>query len=239
MPLDSKPVEARRQFDLVGTRPLRPDGVDKVTGRARFGADISAPGMLHGLILRCPHPHARINHIDTSKAAALDGVKAIITSNDLPDRTGGNADLQAVLANVMARGKALYDGHAVAAVAATSLNVARRALAMIKVEYEVLPHVTDVEEAMLPTAPVLHDDLFTEGVEPKPSKPSNIAKRHQFGHGNVANGFREADVVIERTFRTAATHQGYIEPHACLANIRPDGAGELWVCTQGDRKSVV
>ena len=211
MPLDSKPVAPHRQFDLVGTRPLRPDGVDKVTGRARFGADISAPGMLFGQILRSPHPHTRINHIDVSKALALDGVKAIVTAKDFPDLTGGNPDLLAVLANVMARGKALYDGHAVAAVAATSRTVARRALALIKVDYEVIPHVTDVEAAMLPGAPVLHDDLFTEGVEPKPTKPSNIAKRHRFGHGDVAKGFKEADVVIERTFRTAATHQGYIE----------------------------
>ena len=233
MPLDSKPVETSRQFDLVGTRPLRPDGVDKVTGRARFGADISAPGMLHGRILRSPHPHARILRIDTSKALTLDGVKAIVTAEDLPDLTGGDADLLTLLSNVMARGKVLYDGHAVAAVAATSRNVARQALALIKVDYEVLPHVTDVEAAMLPGAPVLHDDLFTEGVEPKPAKSSNIAKRHRFGHGDIANGFKQADVVVERTFRTAATHQGYIEPHACLANIRPDGAGEMWVCTQG------
>ena len=228
MPLDSKPVETSRQFDLVGTRPLRPDGVDKVTGRARFGADISAPGMLHGLILRSPHPHARILGIDASKALALVGVKAVVTAEDLPDLTAGDGDLFIVLSNVMARGKALYDGHAVAAVAATSRNVARQALALIKVDYEILPHVTDIEAAMLPDAPVLHDDLFTEGVEPKPTKPSNVAKRHQFGHGDVAKGFKQADVIVERTFRTAATHQGYIEPHACLANIRPDGAGEIW-----------
>ncbi len=233
MPLDSKTEMPLRHFDLVGTRPLRPDGIDKVTGRARFGADISAAGMLHGQILRSPHAHARILRIDTSKALALDGVKAVITSADLPDRTNGNGDLFAVLTNVMARGKALYDGHAVAAVAATSTSIARKALALIKVEYEVLAHVTDVEAAMSPDAPVLHDDLYTEGVEPKPTKASNIAKRHQFGHGDTAKGFKAADFVIERTFRTAATHQGYIEPHACLANVRPDGAAELWACTQG------
>ncbi len=233
MPLDSKPGLPDRQFDLVGTRPLRPDGVDKVTGRARFGADVTAPGMLFGQILRSPHAHAHIRRIDASKALALDGVKAIVTNQDFPDLTPGNADLQAVLANVMARGKALYDGHAVAAVAATSPAVARKALALIEVDYEILPHVTDVEAAMLPDAPVLHDDLFTEGVEPKPTKASNIAKRHRFGHGDVAKGFAAADVVVERTFRTEAAHQGYIEPHACLANVRSDGSGELWVCTQG------
>ena len=233
MPLDSKPGAPKAQFNVVGTRPVRPDGIDKVTGRARFGADVSAPGMLMGAILRSPHAHARIRSIDTSRALALDGVKAVVTSADLPDLTGGDADLRAVLANVMARGKALYDGHAVAAVAATSAGITRKALSLIEVDYEILAHVTDVEAAMLPDAPVLHDTLFTEGVEPKPSKPSNVARRHEFGHGDPAKGFAEADVVIERTFRTEAAHQGYIEPHACLANLRADGSGEIWVCTQG------
>ena len=133
----------------------------------------------------------------------------------------------------MARGKAFYDGHAVAAVAATSVGLARKALSLIAVDYEVLPHVTDVEAAMRPDAPILHDTLFTEGVTPRPSTPSNVAKQHHFGHGDPAKGFAEADVVIERTFRTEASHQGYIEPHACLANLRSDGSGEVWVCTQG------
>jgi CO/xanthine dehydrogenase Mo-binding subunit len=233
MPQDSKPLVLKQTFDVVGTRPLRPDGVDKVTGRARFGADMFAPGMLHGAVLRSPHAHARVKKIDISKAQRLDGVKAIVTADDLPDLTNGNEDLHIVLCNVIARGKVFYDGHAVAAVAAASPLIARQALKLIKVDYEVLPHVTDVEEAMKPDAPVLHDNLFTKGVEPKPAKPSNVAHRFQFGHGDVARGFKQADVVIERTFRTAATHQGYIEPHACLANLRNDGSGELWVCTQG------
>jgi CO/xanthine dehydrogenase Mo-binding subunit len=233
MPLDSKPALHKAKFDQVGTRPIRPDGVDKVTGRARFGADVSAPGMLHGRILRSPHAHARIRAIDISRAAALDGVKAVITSADLPDHTNGDTDLKAVLANVMARGKVLYDGHAVAAVATTTPSIAKQALALIKVDYEILPHVTGVEAAMRPDAPLLHDDLFTEGITPKPSKPSNVAKRHRFGHGDVAKGFAEADIIVERTFRTEASHQGYIEPHACLANLRADGTGEIWVCTQG------
>jgi CO/xanthine dehydrogenase Mo-binding subunit len=233
MPLDSKPGAPKAEFDVVGTRPVRPDGVDKVTGRARFGADVSAPGMLMGAILRSPHAHARIRSIDASRALALDGVKSVVTSADLPDLTGGDADLRAVLANVMARGKAFYDGHAVAAVAATSTGLARKALSLIAVDYEVLPHVTDVETAMRPDAPLLHDDLFTDGITPKPTKASNIAKQHHFGHGEPAKGFAQADVVIERTFRTEASHQGYIEPHACLANLRADGSGEVWVCTQG------
>jgi CO/xanthine dehydrogenase Mo-binding subunit len=230
MPLDETKARTGRTYASVGTRPLRPDGIDKVTGRARFGADMSAPGMLVGRILRSPHAHARIRSIDTSKAAALQGVKAVITRDDLPAHEG--ADL-AVLYNVMAREKALYEGHAVAAVAAVSADIARKALKLITVDYEVLPHVTDVEKAMQPDAPVLHDDIFTQGVEPKPTKPSNIVSRCEFGHGDVEIGFAKAEIVVEHTFRTEATHQGYIEPHACVASAGPDGQGEIWCCTQG------
>src|SRR5690242_15233651 len=231
MPLDIKPVAPGHSFTVVGTRPLRPDGLDKVTGRAKFGADANAPGMLIGKILRSPHPHARIRAIDASKAAKLPGVKAIVTRDDFPESV--DPSLKDVLYNVMAREKALYDGHAVAAVAATSAAVARKALKLIDVKYEILPHVTDVDEAMKPGAPILHGDMITEGVEPAPKKPSNIAGRHEFGHGEPDTGFKQADHVIERIFKTEATHQGYIEPHACLASVGTDGTGELWVCTQG------
>jgi CO/xanthine dehydrogenase Mo-binding subunit len=225
MPLDIGP-----QFKIVGTRPLRPDGIDKVTGRARFGADMNMPGMLTGRILRSPHPHARIKKIDTSKAEALPGVKAVVTRDDFEDT---RKSLRDVLWNVMARDKVFYHGHAVAAVAATTPTIAKKALKLIKVDYEVLPHVTDVDEAMKPTAPVLHDDIFTEGVTPTPTKSSNVVGRHEFGHGDVEAGLREADHVVSRSFKVEASHQGYIEPHACVANIGPDGRGDLWVCTQG------
>ena len=220
-----------RKFKIVGTRPLRPDGVDKVTGRAKFGADMTASGMLVGLVLRSPHAHARIVSIDAKAALALPGVKAVVTRDDF--KNCNDPSQRDTMWNVMAHDKALYEGHAVAAVAATNAAVARRALGLIKVKYQVLPHVTDVEEAMKPGAPVLHDDMFTDGVEPKPRKASNVAKRSEFGHGDPAKGFAQADVVVERIFRTEATHQGYIEPHACLASVGPDGQGELWVCTQG------
>jgi len=223
-------ASAEPAFKVVGTRPLRPDGLDKVTGRARFGADMTAPGMLVGKVLRSPHPHARIRAIDTSKAMALAGVKAVVTRDDFEEGDAGLAD---VLRNVMAREKALYEGHAVAAVAALSASIAAKALRLIAVDYEVLPHVTDVEAAMRPDAPVLHEDMFTAGVDPAPDTPSNVAQRHEFGHGDVARGFAQADTVVERTFTTAATHQGYIEPHACLASVGSDGQGELWCCTQG------
>ena len=140
---------------FVGTRQIRPDGVDKVTGRARFGADFNLPGQLIGRVLRSPHPHARIVSIDTSKAEALPGVKAVITREDFGDQPSEfipagemMMNYKDVVRNVMAREKVLYEGHAVAAVAATTTAIARRALKLIDVKYEVLPHVIDVVEAM-------------------------------------------------------------------------------------------
>src|SRR5579863_10103729 len=165
---------------VVGTRPVRPDGVDKVTGRAMFGADMVMPGMLWGKVKRSPHAHARIVSIDASKALKLPGVKAVVTADDFPDIPSeeafvgeGPMNFRDLSRNCIARGKALYEGHAVAAVAATSEAIATAALDLIEVEYEVLPHVIDVEAAMAPDAPLLHDDLFTQGVDPKPTKPSN------------------------------------------------------------------
>ena len=229
-----------RELKIVGTRPLRPDGVDKVTGRAKFGADMHVPNMLIGRVLRSPHAHARIKSIDVSKAQALKGVKAVITSADLCDLPSEfipagemMVNFKDVTRNVMAREKALYEGHAVAAVAAVSEVVAAQALALIDVDYEVLPHVMDVAKAMEPDAPVLHDDMYTIGVEPTPSKPSNIAKRVEFGFGDLEAGFTAADVVVEREFTTKPVHQGYIEPHACLASVSEDGQAELWCTTQG------
>ncbi|MER9426167.1 xanthine dehydrogenase family protein molybdopterin-binding subunit [Mesorhizobium sp. M0317] len=222
-----------RKFSSVGTRPIRPDGVDKVTGRARYGADFNMAGQLVGRVLRSPHAHAKILKIDTSKAEKLAGVKAVITAADLPDLTDGDAAMYDVLDNCMARGKALYDGHAVAAVAAVDARTARQALKLIEVDYELLPHVTDVDEAMKHTAPLINDAIFTEGLEEKPVKPSNVTKRSQFGHGDVHQGFGHADVIVERSFKTEQTHQGYIEPHACVASVSSDGTADLWVCTQG------
>jgi CO/xanthine dehydrogenase Mo-binding subunit len=228
------------QFKVVGTRPVRPDGIDKVTGRARFGADYNMPGQLVGKVLRSPHPHARIRSIDASAALAIEGVKAVVTSQDLLDHPSvtigageGTANFHYMTRNVLAREKALYEGHAVAAVAATSEYIAKKALKAIKVDYEPLPHVIDVEAAMRPDAPVLHDTLFTAGVKPAPSTPSNIAARVEFALGDVEAGFKQADHVIERWFTTESVHQGYIEPHACVASVSEDGKSDLWVSTQG------
>src|ERR1700752_816407 len=177
---------------VVGTRPVRPDGVDKVTGRANFGADMVMPGMLWGKVKRSPHAHARIVSINTDKAMALPGVKAVTTRADFPDIPPGKRTIGAMPHNLwdlsrncMAKGKALYEGHAVAAVAAISPAIAEQALDLIEVEYEVLPHVMDVEAAVAADAPGFHEENFTTGVEPKPSKPSNIAKIVRFAKGDV------------------------------------------------------
>ena len=228
------------EMKWIGKRPVRPDGVDKVTGRAKFGADMSLPDMLFGKVLRSPHAHARIKSIDTSKAEALPGVKAVVTSADFQDMPSEITpagemmiNYRDVVRNVMARGKVLYEGHAVAAVAATSTSIARKALALIEVDYEILPHVIDVMDAIEDGAPILHDDMITEGVEPAPTKASNISKRVEFTLGDVEKGFAEADTVIERIFDTKPVHQAYIEPHACLASYSEDDQAELFVCTQG------
>ena len=147
--------DTKKDFKQVGTRPLRPDGIDKVTGRAKFGADAYAPGMLHAAVVRSPHAHAKIVKIDTSKAEAMKGVKGVVTRADFA--TGLKGEDWNILENVMAGEKALYDGHAIAAVAATSALAAKDALKLIKVDYEILPHVTDVDESMKDGAPVIRE----------------------------------------------------------------------------------
>ncbi len=225
---------------VVGTRPIRPDGVDKVTGRANFGADMTMPGMLWAKVKRSPHAHARILSINVDKALALPGVKAVVTWEDFPPIASeeafvgeGPMNFRDLSRNCMARDKVLYDGHAVAAVAAISPSIAEEACELIEVDYHVLPHVIDVEEAMKPDAPLLHDDLFTQGMDPKPTRPSNIAKVISFSKGDLDAGFRDADVIIERRYTSPPVHQGYIEPHACVVSVAADGQCTIWSSSQG------
>jgi CO/xanthine dehydrogenase Mo-binding subunit len=231
---------APSRFKWVGTRPVRPDGVPKVTGRAMYGADLAMAGALYGKIIRSPHAHARIRGIDASKALKLPGVKAVVTAADFPDhkfeyvgpeRVAQN--LWHVTRNIIAREKALYEGHPVAAIAATDKAIAEEAAALIDIDYEVLPHVIDVDEAMAPDAPLLFEDMITRGIEPARSKPSNISKRLEFTLGDLEQGFAEADIIVEKEFKTAAVHQAYIEPHACAARVDADGQAEIWTATQG------
>lgn len=165
-----------RDYKVIGTRVVRPDGVDKVTGRANFGADFTLPGMLYGKVLRSPHAHARIKKIDTSAASAIEGVYAVVTGADFPkvgseEITGGEGagDFADLASNVMARDKVVYHGHAVAAVAAKSTIVADAALAAIKVEYEVLTPVMDLDAAMAENATLISEGMFTQGLPEKPT----------------------------------------------------------------------
>ena len=231
---------SEKKLKVIGTRPVRPDGVPKVTGLAQYGADFSLPGMLWGKILRSPHAHARIRSIDTSQAQALPGVKAVMTSADLPEQKFEYVGPERIAVNfwhmtrnIMAREKVLYEGHAIAAVAAVSAAVADEALRLIKVDYEVLPHVIDVDQAMRPDAPLLFENMIPRGIEPPPDKPSNISKRVEFKIGDIDAGFAAADEIVEMSFKTAPVHQGYIEPQACLARFDADGQAEVWVSTQG------
>ncbi len=218
----------------IGQRTIRPDGVDKVTGRAAFAADTTMPGMIWGKVLRSPHPHARIKSINTAKAEALPGVKAVVTSKDIVDfplEKGavmlGIQDMRWMCRNVMARDKVLFPGHPVAAVAATTEAIAAEACKLIEVDYEVLPYVIEVEDAIKPDAPILHDWAKFDG------KPSNIVGKLENKKGDIAEGFAKAEIVIEREFTTRPVHQGYIEPHACLISVAADGKTTIWSSSQG------
>ena len=247
----SNVVLVNEEFDVVGTRPIRHDGNDKVTGRARYSADMTLPRLLHGKILRSPHAHARIKSIDPSRALALPGVKAVVTSADFAQPSGKVADLgEGAMANpkwisnnCLAAEKALYRGHAVAAVAATSLQAAEEAIALIDVDYEVLPAAVDLEAAMKSDAPILHERLAnSENPNIRPGglrddddtgKATNISNHFIFELGDTEQGFKDADVIVEREFRTATVHQGYIEPHSATAMWGEDGKLTIWCSSQG------
>ncbi|MBG99576.1 MAG: oxidoreductase [Solibacterales bacterium] len=236
-------VLSKKQYRVLGTRPVRHDGADKVTGRAIYGADIQLTGLLHGAILRSPHAHARIKSIDTSKAKSLPGVKAVTTSKDFPEvgnkiapsgaGGAGPAPLKKVQSNILAMDKVLYKGHAIAAVAATNIHVAQEAIELIEVDYEILPPVLTALDAMEKDAPILHDDLKTIELDEQTNTVSNVSNHYQFKLGDADKGFEKADIVIEREFDTATVHQGYIEPHAGTALWNNDGRVHVWCSTQG------
>ncbi|MBI3957790.1 MAG: xanthine dehydrogenase family protein molybdopterin-binding subunit, partial [Chloroflexi bacterium] len=227
-------------YKVIGTRPIRHDGTDKVTGAARYGADTRLPGLLYGKILRSPHAHARITRLDTSKAEALPGVTAVVTSRDLApaeDRVQELGEdvtnLMYLSANILAQDKVLYHGHAIAAVAANSVHVAEEALKLIEIEYELLPPVLDAYKAAQPGAPILLPGLRTSSMGEKGDKPTNLASLLRHERGDLAAGFAAADVIVEREFTTAMVHQGYIEPQASTAIWKADDQIDIWTSTQG------
>ena len=220
--MTSNIVLSKTDFDTVGKRPIRHDGYDKVTGKAQYSADIDLPGLLHGKVLRSPHAHARIKSIDISKAEAHPDVRAIVTHKDLPDSSDWEIGDQQLSSKVLASEKVLYKGHAVAAVAAGSMHTAELALSLIDVDYDVLPAVTNAEDAMKDGAPQLHTEY-----------ESNIADHTQLKLGNVEKGFENSDVLLEREFRTQTVHQGYIEPHSATAWWTPQDRLTVWCSSQG------
>ncbi len=247
--LDYKPnmVLSNEEFKVVGSRPVRHDGVDKVTGRARYAADTAMPGLLYAKIVRSPHAHAYIRSIDASRALALPGVHAVVTASDFPEASAEFADQEEGAAvnygffsrNIMAREKALYMGHAVAAVAAASQHLAEEAAALVDVDYEVLPPVLNADDAMADGAPILHERLLTmaspafrSGGYGDGDEQTNVANHFVFDDGDVEQGFAEADVIVEREFHTKAVHQGYIEPHSATAFWNRDGELTVWCSTQ-------
>ena len=234
------------EYRVLGTRPMRHDAYDKVTGAARFGADLNLPGMLHGKVLRSPYSHARIRSIDTSKAEAMPGVLAVATSADFPvikarplDYENFQGNPRLIAENILANQKVLYKGHAVAAVAAVNPHVAEQALELIEVDYEVLPTVLGWREAMADDAEVIHEDMTTRfrmdraGPGEDTGQKGNIAGHLQHKLGDVEKGFREADVIFENEYETQTVHQGYIEPHVSTASWSTDGRVTIWTSTQG------
>ena len=222
----------KQKYKYVGTRPVRHDGLEKINGKARFAADIFKPRMIHGHVLRSPYANAKIISIETTDAEAMPGVKAVVTCSDfpLPNKKEGHPYRSK---NLIARDSVHYEGQAVAAIAATTLRQAREAATKIKVNYEELPSVMTINEAMADDAPLVHKNLITKGGNNKEAKPSNIAEVDIYERGDIDSGFADADIVYENEFTTEAFHQGYIEPHACLADTGKDGRSEIWCSSQG------
>lgn len=229
-------VLSTKEYAVVGTRPIRPDGADKVTGAAKYGADYNPTRLLYGAVLRSPHAHANIKSIDTKDAAAVPGVHAIVTHRDFPTigvaDNGSSSKLQRKRDNILASEKALYKGQQIAAVVADSLHIAEQAVSLIKVDFEVLDPVLTAPEGAKDGSPLLHQDLKTKDLGEQTDKHSNVATHFRHVLGDIGKGFAEADVVVEREFNTATVHQGYIEPHNATAMWNKDGRVSVWCSTQ-------
>ena len=215
---------------VVGKPTPRVEGVLKVTGKALYSADLQLPDSLWGRCLRSPIPYGRIKRIDTSKAWQVPGVKAVITGQDVTGLRIGRCIYDTP---VLADGVVRFIGEKVAAVAAETKVAAEQALELIDVEYEELEPLLDPVEAAKPDAPVLHPDLLSYKGLPVPLESvSNVVAYLKWGKGNIEEGFKQADVVVENTFTTQVTHQSYLEPHACVVKADASGGAELWSCSK-------
>src|SRR6516165_818005 len=219
-------MKTTRDVKGIGLSIPRPDGPDKVTGQVQYVADLNPRGLLQAKLLRSPHAHAKIVRIDVSRARALPGVRAVITAADIP-QLKKKAPTRAHA--VLAIDRVVFAGQPIAAVAADELAIAEEALDLIDVQYEVLPVASDPLESMKPGAPPVAE----LGTEAKPSKAVNISQQARLQRGDVAKAFAESDVIIENTYRVPMVHQGYMEPHAVLAQWDSSGNLTLWASTQG------
>jgi CO/xanthine dehydrogenase Mo-binding subunit len=234
-------TEESETLQSVGKRLPRVDARERVSGGATYPADIKLPGMVHARMLRSPHAHARIRRIDTGRAEALPGVLAVVTAADFPELPIGASipmgetgyDMWMVAQINMARGKALWVGQPVAAVAAVDVHVAEAALALIEVDYEPLPAVVDLAAAMAPDAPVLHEHVLTRGVEPRPRSPSNVCSRTVIARGGAAQALAGAHATAEISVAADTAHQGYLEPQAAVAEVDANGFVTVRTSTQG------
>ncbi|MCX8277180.1 MAG: xanthine dehydrogenase family protein molybdopterin-binding subunit [Dehalococcoidia bacterium] len=231
--------EPKTDYKVVGTRPIRHDGYDKVTGRAIYGGDVKLPGLIWGVMVRSPHAHANIKSIDTSAAEAVDGVFAVITGADMPDAPSklvdlGEGDINFKWASnkLMADTKVLYRGHPVAAIAATDRYVAEEAARKVVVEYEVLESVTNVVDALKPDAPVILPDMVGDDLGEDVTNTNMAAHvRHEFG--DVEGAFASAAHTVEREYNMQMVHQGYIEPQNATAIWDEEDRIKIWTSTQG------
>ena len=217
------------EFKVVGAPIPRAEGPEKVTGRTLYAADVALPGILWAKILRSPHPHARIRRIDVSKAQRVPGVRAIVTGPEIPGHLIGKQirDMPVLCWDVVR-----FIGDRVAAVAADTPDVAEAALGLIDVDYEELPAVFDPLEAMRSSAPCLHEAVSAYDGAPKDKLALDVRNgltRLAWRKGDVEQGFREADVILQHTFRIPGRHQGYLEPHAGIVAIDADGRIPVWV----------
>ena len=237
-------MKTTRDIKGIGISIPRPDGPDKVTGRTQYVADLSPRGMLHAALLRSPYAHARIKSIDTSRAKALPGVRAVLVAADIPElKRQAPTRAHAILAI----DRAVFHGQPVAAVAADELSIAEEALDLIEVVYEELTPAVDPRKAMLPGAPVVadagteadtsealaHSGVVVAAETDAPAKAANVAQQTHLHRGDVAAGFAESDLILERTYTIPMVHQGYIEAHAALAEWDASGNLTLWSSTQG------
>jgi CO/xanthine dehydrogenase Mo-binding subunit len=214
---------------VAGKRLSRIDGIGKVTGRHVYAADFALPGMLFGKVLRSTEPHARIARVDFSKAQALPGVRTILTAADVPQIRFGTAVKDRAM---FAEGKVRFRGEAIAAVAATSLEVAEAALRLIEIEYEPLPAVFDPEESLAQGAPLVHPEWADYEALPVYDREGNVSGRSSMGDGDVAVGFAEAHRIYEHRFTTQLVHPGYTEPRAAVASWDGNGDVIVWTNTQ-------